>query len=235
MNPYFIKFEKPKKELYLTISCFINNEDGRFYKFRDDILELLKNTGLSIIDLEGENYKEYKQVIARYKERSLHFSLINLLTYNLNGNLDFETMKQNLKINPFFMESKEKGEEIIRKIKIEERGEIRNIYFPQSIENSIAYNLYLKDEDVSFIKAFQNYKTGIKELDNNKKVKINPGDNFSVNIIRFINNEKEDYYLKSDLYKKIEEINLELKNKPIKVKFDLKMVISNPYLSNNEP
>jgi len=51
-----------------------------------------------------------------------------------------------------------------------------------------------------FINAFQDYKTEIKEFDNNKKVKINPENNFSVKIIRFINNEKEDYYLKSNLY-----------------------------------
>lgn len=235
MNPYFIKFEKPKKELYLTVSCLISDNNNRIINIRDDILSIINNEKLNIISFEGENYKEYEQVIAKYKEDRLHFSLINLLTYELNGNLDFETMREKLRTNGFFLKAISEGKEIMQKIKIERRGKIKNIYFPQSIENSITCNLYLNDKDTSFINFFKNYKTGIEEIDNNKKIKINPGNNFSVNIVRFINNGKEDYYLKSELYKKIEEINLELKNEPIEISFDLRLVISNPYLSNRYP
>lgn len=235
MNPYFIKFEKPKKELYLTVSCLISDNNNRIINIRDDILSIINNEKLNIISFEGENYKEYEQVIAKYKEDRLHFSLINLLTYELNGNLDFETMREKLRTNDFFLKAISEGKEIMQKIKIERRGKIKNIYFPQSIENSITCNLYLNDKDTSFINFFKNYKTGIEEIDNNKKIKINPGNNFSVNIVRFINNGKEDYYLKSELYKKIEEINLELKNEPIEISFDLRLVISNPYLSNRYP
>jgi len=232
MNPYFIKFEKPKEELYLTISCLVKSEDKRLISSRDRIIKLLENK-LSVINLDGENYKDYEKVVAKYKEDRLHFSLMNLLTYEINENFDFETLREGLEVNDFFIKAKEKGKEIMSKIKIKNEGEIKNIYFPQAIENSIAYNVYLNDEDTSFIKSFNYYRTGIKEIDNNSnKIKIH-GDNFAINIVRFINNDNKDYYLKIDLYKEIEKINFDLRKKPIKVTFDLELVVSNPYLSNN--
>jgi acetyl-CoA carboxylase carboxyltransferase component len=43
MNPYFIKFEKPKKELYLTVSCLISKNNKKIIDIRDDILSIINN------------------------------------------------------------------------------------------------------------------------------------------------------------------------------------------------
>jgi hypothetical protein len=236
INPYFIKFEKPKEELYLTISCLVKSKDSRFLGYQKQLLDILfeENKTIKQITLDKENYKKEEVLIAQYNKDRIHFSLFNILTYELINGLSFESLRRALMQNDFFTNSLEKARGLENKIKERGMGEIRNIYFPQKLENSIAYNLYLDEDSTVMVKELKDYEFGIREIDNNKeKLKIH-GDNFAVNVARFINNKTDNFYLESNIYDKIKEINEDLVKTPIKVNFKARLVISNPYLSNEK-
>lgn len=248
-NPYFIKFEKRKSELYLTISCIIENnsilniQERLWKELREEFKEHKDIEFVEDINrLNQEN--NIKLIIYKYPKERIHFSLINLLTRNDIEYSKFEEIFELLKKDDTFKNIKNDIENIIEKNikkKIIE-GTIKRLYFPQKIEGSIALNISIDQKEwSSYLGSLESTIKKVLEkycLDGEVKLKMHNDKYFAINLIRFINNKSDDSFAglcrESSIYKKINEINKELEES-FKSSFKTCFVISDPYLSNKDP
>ncbi|GEM_PF-2615818 len=251
--PYPIKFEKRKPEQYLTISCIISNP-GTVKEIQDELWnELLKERieGIKFIENTKDLYPDPKHresldnfIIYKYpieNDNRIHFSLFVILTRTIDNYLEFNDEVVALKQNDFFKDLKEEIKKLAKKISSDssfiKKGQVKRIYFPHKIENSIALNVYmpcnfqyLKNLEGQIKNKFKKYS-----LEGEVKLKMYNEEYFAMNLIRFIHKDKNDCFKNSCIYKKIKEINKKLEESPIDVEFKVRPTISDPYLSNKEP
>jgi uncharacterized protein YaaR (DUF327 family) len=246
-NPYPIKFEKRKAEQYLTISCRITNPE-EIKEIQNSLWNELNGTFENVkpIDnIEGLYPKDKKNLedfmVYKYPLDRIHFSLFVILTKAIPDYLEFEKMANLLEKDDSFKKAKEEIIKIMEEISSSgdflKNGQVKRIYFPQKIENSIALNIYTKD--FQYLKNLEEkIKNRLKKhsLEGEIKLKIYNEEYFAINLIRFIHKDK-DFCLKGNnhVYEKIKEINKKLEKDPITLNFEIKATISDPYLSNKDP
>jgi len=242
-NSYSIKFEKRKSELYLAISCLIK-KNKEIMDIQDNLWKELRNIDDVdfVEDINTLNQKNNKKIVYKYPIDRIHFSLFVILTLNIDS-LNFEEECELFKKEKTFKEigniiAKVIDEEILANHKFLKSGKVKRIYFPskQKIENSIALNIFT--ENLEFLENLElNIKNRLKKYypEEGIKLKIRDKEYFVINLIRFINNDDSNDIKESSIYEKIEKINKELEEKPIKADFDIEFVISDPYLSNKNP
>lgn len=251
LHPHFIKFEKPKNNLYLTFSAVVDSNSRKILlDIQDKVEEIIKKSdGLKCVDLEKTKEGLYKKIsgqnrfIYRYPGDTLHFSILNFATYNIVTLCNFEGARKIIKNTANFRELikeiKKFKNSFTKKV---EKVRIERIYLPGGIEGSLALSVLPVTingklfEDLNSIKKNTEREMNKKLISHDLKIKAYPeGDckYFALNIFRFI--DKDDTLLDQggSFYQEIEKINQEIKKETIKIKPCI--VISDPYLANNEP
>lgn len=259
LHPHFIKFEKPKNELYLTFSAVVkDNEKNKILKIQKNVAKIIKKEK-TLGDLEIEEKRDglYKRIergdrfVYKYPLDRLHFSMVNFATYDIRKNIvslqDFDKAREFIENTANFRGLKKKIKNFKKLFLKSLEGksikvEIRRVYLSGGIEGSLALNAFPIKE-----KFFENLdritENKIKEIDSedlplphNIEIKAHPKKNykyFALNIFRFIDRNDNHFNQGGSFYKKIEKINKDFKRFTIKMK--PRIVVSDPYLANNEP
>ncbi len=252
-----VKFEEIKKELNFTISVILgkqNNKDTfkRIIDYQEQIRrDIRDNSVIEIIKLNEfrKAIQDKPEFIYLYPKERLHFSFINLLTFEL-GDVEFKDAEESITKTKLYEKIKEIMKEIKLKINMPIPAKIKRIYIPKRIENYIECNIFLDDPKLFTEKLKDHYKyTKEKLLQEgipNKDVKIKAYSNekeeiakykfeyFAVNIFRFLSQKEQILKGWDFLYNKIETINKEIKENPLDFKIHfLDCIISDAYLSNN--
>ena len=259
LRPDYIKFEKPKNELYLTFSAIpCKDSIENILDIQKDIEGIIKNNkGLKCIDFLNKKEDLHKRIsnlyrgkfIYRYPKDTFHFSIVNFATYDIVSLNDFEIARKNIERTDNFIELREEIKNFKKRFEavvLENKSneftvEIRRIFLPGGIENSLALNVFPTDENF-----FKNLECITKEaegrinkkfLTHDLKIKAHPEKSpayFVLNLFRFIDKE-ESYFEQQNFYEEIEKINKNLKENFIKIKAKIRIVVSDPYLSNPNP
>jgi len=243
-----IKFEKPKEELYLTLSVILqenieNNNDAinKIINIQKNLInnnEVIKDAN----KLQSRLQNLKNKIIYQYPKGRLHFSVINFLTFKLVNHKSFKNRADNIKKQKYFKDIKKIVKSIKPKIK-EVDSRIKRIYAPKRIGSSLALNLYIDNFD--WFKNLEKIKEKIKKeflsnsIPNNEvEIKAYPEDiyeYFAINIFRFINKNEQFFYKLDNIYEKIKKENKKLRNNPISFKIKkFTLVISDPYLANKD-
>lgn len=170
LDPHYIKFENPKRELYLTFSARIKNNPGkqRVLDIQEEVRGIIKKRknlkGLEIertrenlyrlIEKKEEGEHKGNRFIYQYPKDRLHFSIVNFAVYKIVCFNRFEKARGNIeKTNNFKSLLKEAFNfqrlfnEVFNK-KISKKGfrvRVERIYLPGGIENSLALNVFPVD------------------------------------------------------------------------------------------
>lgn len=251
LHPHFIKFEKPKNELYLTFSAIVDEKcRSRILKIQDKIEKIIKKEEfLKDLGIEKERKGLNKRIargdrfIYKYPTESLHFSIVNFATYNIISLQDFDNARKIIEKTTNFKKLKTKIKDFTTILLKFRKVKIRRIYLSAGIENSLALNAFPDNKD--FFEILEKEGECIKKkmakdlINNDFKIKAYPKENFryfALNIFRFIDRKEFTFNQRGSFYKKIEEeINLKLKKNPIVIKTESCIVISDPYLANDKP
>ncbi len=262
LHPHFIKFEKPENRLSLSFSAVAKKEDRkRISDIQKEIKKIVKKEEmLKDLGIEEEREGLYKRIkrgdrfIYKYPPESLHFSIVNFATYDTGKNAvslrDFDDVRKNIEDTANF-EKLRANIEIFKGSFLREVLEnnefidvqIGRIYLPAGIEGSLALNAFPKTK-CFFTNLGKIVEETRKRMDTEKlpvshnlKIKAYSEKNyqyFALNIFRFIDRDENHFNQGGTFYKKVEKINSSGKF-PFKLKMKPCIVISDPYLANDEP
>jgi len=262
LDPHFIKFEDPKRELYLTFSAVVDKKGSEYIsniqkKIREimEKEEILKDLEIKegIEDLHGR-IERRDRFIYQYPKDRLHFSIVNFATYeivyldkfdearnNISHTINFEDLEKEVcNFKKLFNEEISKDEFMV---------EIKRIYLPAGVKDSLTLNAFpfpLEDgffKNLKRIRGLTKKKINKEQISHEIEIKAYPKDDFqyfALNMFRFIDSnnipEKERFLSKAEgFYKKIEKINKDLKEKKPIIKMEPCIVVSDPYLANKKP
>jgi hypothetical protein len=253
LHPNFIQFEKPKNELYLTLSAVVSKGDQKTIKNIQNKIEgfVKKSDKLKYLAIESKVKDLHDKItegedrfIYRYPLHTLHSSIINLATYTNISFKDFEKSRKIIQNTDNFKKLYQRNKHINNFLKKYKSIEvtIKRIYLPAGIENSLALNIFPKEKTL-FDELEKTRKEIEKKLNKEKnpishnvEIKAFPKKNhqyLALNIFRFIDREKFLINEGGTFYSKIEEINSKLTE--IEIKMNPCLVVSDPYLSNDDP
>lgn len=260
VDPHFIKFEKPKNELYLTFSAVIKKEDNEcILNIQKTIIKIVKEEKiLKDLGIEEERKDLYGRIekgdrfIYKYPRDKLHFSIVNFATYKIVSLDRFEKARDSISHTINFEKLKDEvcnfeklfNEEVSKN---EFKVEIRRIYLPSGVEDSLALNAFSLGgrffKNLKSIVGLTENKINQNQISHEIEIKAYPKDDFqyfALNMFRFIDSEnkpeKERFLDRCrGFYKKIEDINKDIKIFPFTIKMKPCIVISDPYLANKEP
>lgn len=253
LHPHFIKFEKPKNELNLTFSAMVDSEDIKaILDIQDKIKKIIeKSDELKYINVEETTDGLYKKIfnqnrfIYKYPQHTFHFSIVNFATYDIVALNKFESAREIIEKTDNFnnLKTAVKGfkDNLIKKISkdnIEVR--IEKIYLPGGIENSLTLNVSPVDgnffTDLKTTKADTEKTINENLIYHDLKIKAYPDEDyryFALNVFRFIDKNNTPLNEAGIFYQGLEKINKEIKKENLRMK--LCIVVSDPYLANNNP
>jgi len=260
LHPHFIKFEKPKNELYLTFSAVVDEKNNKYIlNIQKKIIKIVKEEEmLKDLGIEEERKCLYKRIkredrfIYKYTPKRLHFSIFNFVTYNIvdlvkfederkiiESTIDFEKLKNEAKKFKDNFSTKLLNKDNLIEVKI------GGIYLSGGIDGSLTLKAFpIKPSFFEKLKKIT--ETKIKEMakrdlpiSDDVKIKACPEKNyqyFALNIFRFIDrNDPPPFNQGGSFYKKIEKINKDIKEKKPIIKMKPCIIISDPYLANESP
>lgn len=247
-----IIFEPPKCKLFLTFSALMKNSTpdptGEILKLQEKIKEELRGIKNmpKIVDGNDKNEQNLPNFlygkfdgnccfVYQYPKYRLHFSIANYGNYLLNEKeIKFKNFDDKVKrIKKSDSYPKKIGiissfkEDFIKKINNAEFG-IKGFYLPDVIEKSIALKAYpVNTVDRNFLKTINDFSGS------DLFIKAH-GDYFAINIFRFICG-KDNFFIAdgNKLRHFLEDWDKYLSKNPIRFKISPKIVLSDPYLSNN--
>jgi hypothetical protein len=232
-----IKFEPKKKDLYLTLSCLLD-ENESIIDLQKELFDSLNNCPkkdcFNYITRAEDLRDGVDDIIYRYPQNRIHFSLINFLT--VPDVDDFEAKSDSLM--PYFKQLNTKIDSLVADINNQKfKGVIKRIYHPDNIAGSVALNIYFEEAVICYFnKLEKELREGLKNgAPEGLKMKIYENSYFVVNLVRFIGQKSySSDYISID--EKILEINKRLKDNPINdISFRASLVVSDPFLANKNP
>lgn len=253
LHPNYIKFEKPKHELYLTYNAIADDgSKSMISEIQQNIEDIIKGSNelkdIEFIEDEPTLYNQirnHNRFIYKYPLSTLHISITNFVTYNILNLQDFDNASNVIQKTSNFL----KLLEVARSFEKFFLNEIINhnkpltfiikrLYLSGGIENSLSLSVFPLDQNF-FVSLERISIEAKKMLDNeyishNLEIKAYPFNNrkyFALNIFRFIDNENANINQLGSFYGAIDEINFDFKETAINMIPQL--VISDPYFAKN--
>lgn len=256
LHPNYLKFEKPKNELYLTLSALVDKSYySEIVRIQNRITSIISKHALTkkIVLVRNCNqlvndFRSVGRLIYIYPKERLHISIFSLATYNIVNLHEFDTAREVIEDTPNFNKLKRIiigfKDDFTRQIlsnNEEINVKIKGLFLPAGLEGSISLSVFPNSSGFSYnLNKFKKHvQTQLDKelLANEFKIKAYPEQTpqyFALNIFRFIDNAEYVTNIGPEFYSQLRSVSEIIEEKPIDINMIPCITISDPYLSNKK-